>query len=301
MGQSNRSAVCEICKVEFATRSGKAQTNRFCSRTCYLIHHANETHIVRACLHCGQDIRVRPSEERRGIKRYCTMECRKALNRTKEHRCGQCKMLFTPIVFRESQGRLLIIVSQAHKMCSRQCLRLFYQTNEARKEKISKAFQGKNHPNWTGGASQQQKGYRGPRWKRVAEKVRKRQHYRCAACDRHQDETGRKLDVNHVERYHNFTDHRTANRLSNLIALCHSCHMKHEQRENVQLSLPWGAGSHGPMQGEQHYAARFSNAEVRLMRILKKDGMTYKAIGLRFGIKQEDCWQIVNGKSYKHV
>jgi 5-methylcytosine-specific restriction endonuclease McrA len=190
-------------------------------------------------------------------------------------------------------------VSNARSICSRDCVTRFYQTDEARKEKISQAFQGAKHPNWRGGVSQRHHSYRGPTWSRVAEKVRKRQKYCCAICGIHQETLGRKLDVNHIERYHNFTNHRHANRQANLIALCHSCHMKHEQRENVQMSLPWGAGPHGPMRGEKHYAARFTHAEVRLMRAMHQEGMTYKAIGLRFGIIQEDAWHIITGKSYK--
>lgn len=298
---SAQEVFCEICKSGFPKRSGTGQTNRFCSRACYLIHHANEAHILRPCGHCGKEMRIRPSEERKGWKKYCSMACRTAAKRPGARKCHQCGYLFTPIEYREGKKGLLIIVDNSRVICSKQCLSLFYQTNEARKEKISKAFQGSNHPNWTGGASQRQKAYRGPTWKRVAEKVRKRQKYCCAFCGKSQDESGRKLDVNHKERYHNFTDHRKANRLGNLVALCHSCHMKHEQRANVQLSLPWGAGPQGPMQGERHYAARFSNSEVRLMRMMKQDGMTYKAIGLRFGITSSDAWQIVTSKSYKHV
>ncbi len=299
MGILNDTALCEICKEPFPKRSGKEQTNRFCSRACYLVHHANEAHILRPCLHCGKELRVRPSEEKNGSKQYCNMACRRQGKEPGARNCKQCGYSFTPIQIRHRDGRYWVIIVRARILCSRQCVSLFYQTDEARKQKISKAFQGAKHPNWTGGASQRQKAYRGPTWQRVAEKVRKKQKYCCANCGRHQGEIGRKLDVNHIERYHNFTDHRQANRLGNLIAFCHSCHMKLEQRENVQLSLPWGAGPKGHMQGETHYAARFTNSEVRLMRKMRQEGMTPKAIGLRFGI--ENIWGILNGKNYKHA
>ena len=301
MGTLHDTVLCEICNEPFPKRSGIAQPNRFCSRKCYYVHHANEAHIFQSCLHCGTQLRVRPAEQRRGAKQYCSMACRRRGKEPGARHCQQCSHLFTPIQVRQRKEHFWIIICRSRRLCSKQCVRAFYRTNEARKQKISKAFQGKNHPNWTGGASQKQKSYRGPTWNRIAEKVRKRQKYCCAVCGTHQEQAGRKLDVNHIERYHNFTDHRQANRLGNLIGLCHSCHMQHEQRENVQMSLPWGTGPQGHMRGETHYAARFSNSEVRLMRKLSQEGMKNRTIGLRFGLTSEHVWQIVKHKIYKDI
>ena len=301
MAIGKNTAVCEICNAEFPKRYGKDQTNRFCSRKCYLIHHANEAHILSPCLHCGTALRIRPAEQKRGWKKYCSLECRKAGKRPPARECHNCGYLFSPIEYRQGKDRLLIIVDNSRVICSKQCLSLFYQTNEERKEKISKAFTGSKHPNWLGGLSRGLDHFRGPDWKRLAEKVRKRQKYCCAECGIHQDETGRKLDVNHIERYHNFTDHRKANRLNNLIALCHSCHMLQEQRENVQLSLPWRPGPQGPMQGETHYAAFYSNSEVRLMRTMHKEGMSCRELAIRLDAPYSRINQILRGRSYKHV
>jgi 5-methylcytosine-specific restriction endonuclease McrA len=87
---------------------------------------------------------------------------------------------------------------------------------------------GVQNGNWQGGHDPY---YYGPDWKQRAEEARRRDGYKCQRCGKPQ---GRKaLDVHHKRPYPSF-GHRAfaeANQLSNLITLCHPCHMAIEGKE----------------------------------------------------------------------
>ena len=93
---------------------------------------------------------------------------------------------------------------------------------------MSKIREGDKSPRWRGGYEL----YYGPNWKRQRGRARKRDNYTCQNCGITEKELGRQLDVHHIIRIGDFGDKRRANHLSNLIAYCHSCHMK---AENGQL------------------------------------------------------------------
>lgn len=63
-------------------------------------------------------------------------------------------------------------------------------------------------------------------WKARAERVRKRDGYRCRDCGKTQQENGRKLHVDHVWPRRWFSDPTHADDERNLLARCASCHSK---------------------------------------------------------------------------
>ncbi len=81
----------------------------------------------------------------------------------------------------------------------------------------------------------------GPRWNQIREQVRARDGYRCQACGA--QEQGRTLDVHHKIPFRAFrgTDGRVnlaeANRLDNLVALCHTCHRRVEAAVRIRSGL----------------------------------------------------------------
>ena len=83
---------------------------------------------------------------------------------------------------------------------------------------------GENNPAWRGGHAP----YYGPDWRPQRRKARKRDNYTCQECGKTQQENGAKLDVHHIVRFGDFDSYKEANRLSNLVTLCHPCHMKRE-------------------------------------------------------------------------
>jgi 5-methylcytosine-specific restriction endonuclease McrA len=67
---------------------------------------------------------------------------------------------------------------------------------------------------------------RGADWNRIAERVRERDGYTCRWCGKTQADNRQKLSIDHVIPWRLFDNKAAANDLSNLIALCRSCHMR---------------------------------------------------------------------------
>lgn len=75
----------------------------------------------------------------------------------------------------------------------------------------------------------------GPNWKLRRRETRKRDGYECQHCHITQKELGRALDVHHIIPFAKFgyipgenDNYKQANELSNLITLCHPCHLRAE-------------------------------------------------------------------------
>lgn len=97
---------------------------------------------------------------------------------------------------------------------------------------------GKNHPNWLGGHLH----YYGSEWRSVCAQVRKRDKI-CMDCGTTRNKAGRALDVHHIIPFRLFGKHKSkeANQLSNLVALCRTCHTRtdvlYRKAEQVYLEL----------------------------------------------------------------
>lgn len=78
-------------------------------------------------------------------------------------------------------------------------------------------------------------------WKGIREKVIQRDGERCRRCgiarETHIDEHGRDLDVHHITPRSDFENTEESHKLSNLIALCNSCHNTVEGRDWFQTVL----------------------------------------------------------------
>lgn len=77
---------------------------------------------------------------------------------------------------------------------------------------------GNNHPNWQGGKSFEEYGKEFD--SSLKEQIRFRDHYECQNCGCSQLENGKQLDAHHKDY------NKKNNILTNLIALCKSCHTK---------------------------------------------------------------------------
>jgi DEAD/DEAH box helicase domain-containing protein len=75
----------------------------------------------------------------------------------------------------------------------------------------------------------------GPGWSRVRDRVRARDKYTCQVCGTL--ETTRQHDVHHKTPFRAFTSFVEANRLENLVTLCHSCHRKVEENVRIRSGL----------------------------------------------------------------
>jgi endogenous inhibitor of DNA gyrase (YacG/DUF329 family) len=118
--------------------------------------------------------------------------------------------------------------------CSKECIKLLYRfkfkgennpfygkrhTSET-KEKLSRTHQGSNTWNWKGGVSFRYWMGRDSKWKKLRLKILKRDNFTCQACG-----SKNNLDVHHKIPFRISHD----NSESNLITLCHNCHIKIER------------------------------------------------------------------------
>ena len=79
--------------------------------------------------------------------------------------------------------------------------------------------------------------YRGGNWEMQAKRARERDGYQCRLCGVTERELGKPLDVHHRIPYRLFNSPVEANALSNLVALCRTCHTKVEAETNTILPL----------------------------------------------------------------
>jgi DEAD/DEAH box helicase domain-containing protein len=75
----------------------------------------------------------------------------------------------------------------------------------------------------------------GPDWPRISVAVRTRDKFRCQVCGA--VENGREHDVHHKIPFRSFSTATEANRLDNLITLCHADHRKAEQNVRIRSGL----------------------------------------------------------------
>jgi hypothetical protein len=160
------------------------------------------------CLNCTTLFTSKHKEQK-----YCSNKCsseQKVFNRTKKgegsqiNNCLYCNEEFFVYKCILKRGNL------AGQFCSPIC-RVNY-------------IKGKNNPNWRGGEINDAQKQRERRI--YTKEVRKRDNYTCQECGK-PEENGIAHDVHHIIPYRLTQD----NSLSNLITLCHSCHMKEAAKE----------------------------------------------------------------------
>lgn len=78
---------------------------------------------------------------------------------------------------------------------------------------------GKDHPMWIDGKDR----YYGPNWDQQRQACLERDEYSCQSCNSEDD-----LHVHHITPLRVYEEYEDANKLSNLVTLCSSCHMTYE-------------------------------------------------------------------------
>jgi len=186
---------CEICGEEFQVRPYRAITARFCGHRC-----------------CGawhMSVREMPGDHKIGNKfregLIPTNAFKKGHNlgvHLVNHiaiTCKECKKVFSLVPWVARQNNPMF--------CGIACR--------------DKHWKGKNHPLYIGGPIT----YRGQSWPKQRLLAVSRDGGSCVKCHRF---IGNSIPVHHIKPYRDFQDHKKANRLSNLICLCQSCHMRIE-------------------------------------------------------------------------
>lgn len=301
----------EITRSASTKRDGTASGVIYCNRSCYDMHRHKIRHEVSSvpCANCGVNIPSSTSEIKKGRK-YCSHECRVIHKKAKPKNCVNCNTLFTPVKLHKGMGRM--ISHNAGKTCSPQCHNLWIRNNEERKRKISKAFTGDKHPNWQGGVSRGYGSYRGENWRSQRAKAKKRDGNKCIICgitnEDHLDTYGNGLHVNHIIPFHNFTDYKKANALSNLETLCVKHHGMREDRSNVQMCMDFSDGDKhqrirvGYAAGSKHPRAKLTESDVIDILAMRSEGLSYADISDRYdAVSKSTISAICLGKTWNHV
>lgn len=268
----------------------------FCSKAC--VHDHNTVECI--CLYCERTFTRKKFYVLKGWGKYCSIKCRNAFVRTAKEKathCLHCKVFFTPIRFKIVQDRCYLFVRDNVRTCSPVCSGQVRHVNFGGK----KRYRGKDNPNWKGERSSLHLGYRGPGWIERAEQVRKRQKHCCKRCGLSQEANGRKLDVNHIVPWFNFTDHRKANAYGNLEALCRACHLQVEDRTNTQFTFSFMNSKRRKVAGFIASYAKFTREQVLFIRDASASGTTGAALAQMFHCNREVIWRIVTRRSYQYI
>lgn len=190
------------------------------------------------CIHCGKEFYRLPSEVKRGAGTYCSNQCSGAFRTKKmELNCLHCHKVF-------------IGIAGADKFCSHECYSLNKQNKVERiceycgdlflikpvdikrgrgrfcgRECSGLAQRGLNSPSWRGGHGK----YRGENWIQQRKLAYDRAKGVCQYCGKKPIKGVKQCAVHHIKPFREFNgDYIAANQLTNLVVLCHPCHMRAE-------------------------------------------------------------------------
>jgi 5-methylcytosine-specific restriction endonuclease McrA/DNA-binding CsgD family transcriptional regulator len=165
------------------------------------------------------------------------------------------------------------------RYCSRSCATAAYNRTHLR---------GPRNGNWRGGRAL----YYGTAWKTARDAARARDRV-CQHCGKTADMNGRALDVHHVEPFRFSGD----NSIENLIALCHSCHMRADDhgRSGSAEFLRKATAKHPTKRGIRRLKQLMRAAEARALRrqrqreatTMEQQGLSLREIARALGVSHE--------------
>ena len=118
------------------------------------------------------------------------------------------------------------------KTCNQTCHNRRITNDPKWRENQSKKVRGRRSPFWIDG---RWRPFRGPQrqWNKTRKQILERDNYTCQQCQKSLHEIPRQAHIHHkvpwrvfVKKYGESEAHIYANRLSNLVCLCSSCHSK---------------------------------------------------------------------------
>ena len=202
---------------------------RFCSMKCrslFVGPRATEslkTRVTLPCSFCGTLFTLQPYRLRDGSKNhFCSISC--STKYTLAMRWANGPSLVTVICAQcdkekaipEWEEREREIRGQTQFFCDRACFGAWK----------SQHWKLENNPSWKGGWTPHGKG-----WAIMCNQVRREQKYRCKDCRVTEKTLRRALDVHHIVAARFFETEEAASTRTNLVALCHKCHVKRERNE----------------------------------------------------------------------
>lgn len=211
---------CPVCSKIYLADPKRLKWGRqtTCSRECSYILRGQQKQVdaTYECFYCKRAFTSKPFQKNRTERPFCSQKCYQKARVEKlidaPHPPAKPPIEFTC----EKCGKSVVLPAslkgaRRFRFCSDDCANEWHT--------------GENHTHWRGG---NYKEYYGSNWTRQRRFARARDNHTCQNCGKTEAELGKQLDVHHVVRFANFDDYRQANKLSNLVSLCHSCHLKIE-------------------------------------------------------------------------
>ena len=207
--------------VKIPTKHG-----RFCSATCrskFAAQIANKDRIkkvIKNCAFCGKEIHLQPYRIINVENNFCSKSCGmkyglkikwKDGKKTVNVHCAYCGEIKTISEWDKQQKEKR---GQEQFFCDRVCFGKWKSAN----------WNGENNPSWKGGWTPH-----GTGWGIIRDVVRKEQDYKCKDCKITEDKLGKQLDIHHIIPARLFKRKADASFRTNLVGLCHKCHMKREK------------------------------------------------------------------------
>ncbi len=242
---------CPVCGMTYFADQTRLRHGRqtTCSRTCSYTLRAGKLSKIRTyqCAVCGHEVLRSPAQVKSRFV-FCSRKC---------HYLGRSLGFVSRVVkqsynvseegrtaWREAAKRrkgvpLKEPITWTCEVCGKRCSITRGQMAPARKlrfcshECANKALRGVGSPAWRGGHPE----YYGPDWRPLQRHARKLDGYKCQRCGISQKDLGRALDVHHIEPVSSFSQVNDANRIENVVSLCHDCHMIVEWN-GIDFTLP---------------------------------------------------------------
>lgn len=230
--------------------------------------------------------------------------------RVDPHVCVTCGAVFTPVKYRKAEGVFRAYTGRQN--CSAECA--FKAKGVVTKRRMAatrERWVGPNNPMWIGACLRRNMSYRGSDWGTIAERARERDGHACAHCgmtqEAHTAKWSQALEVHHKVPFYEFTDHRKANRASNLVTLCKVCHMTADRAiRNRQFLLPLSEEQRkkprvGAHRGSANGRAKLSEAQVSEIKTRLRAGERQQSVAGAFGVTKYVISAISTGQNWAHV
>ena len=292
---------CAHCSAIFKPRK---DSERYCCRSCY---ESSRALPAIGCAHCGASYVKKANHK--GSK-FCSDDCFVASRRVKPHTCVTCGTLFTPVKYRPSVARMVAYTGRHN--CSKLCIDEWKAKTRSEYMRANRdKFSGANSWNWKGACLRRNKSYRGPDWTEIAAKARARDRNICQNCgmthEQHSERWKQALEVHHIVPFYEFTDHKKANRSSNLVTLCKSCHAAADRAIRARQVLmdfgdePRKKSSARRCVGQDNPRARLKTNDVLQIKQLLAVHTPQKEIAALFGISSQLVSAINTGAAWAHL
>lgn len=205
----------------------------YCSKKCSGLAHADEkrTKVEVVCEECGKKFSRTPFEIQKVRHVFCSRTCFSIY----QSRAMKGKPApFTGMKFQErtKNGTVLKVCKQCgngYRIKKSRADRNSFCSTRCEYDWMSANMKGDNNPAWQGGYE----AYYGPNWLQQRRNARRRDNYTCQRCGLKEADHYRQLDVHHIIPFRVFgvQNFLQANKLSNLVTLCNTCHVvvEHEQ------------------------------------------------------------------------